>query len=179
MNTRLTPSSGAFGAALHHKSNSSGRDWLAALVGVVALAALSSQAEASGRIAYISDETGDFSIYVMEADGSNITRLTGSSRTDAEPYWSYDGSRIVFASGLGGDSDIYVMDADGSNGRKLTSTYAQEGGPVFSHACAQLPQPCTEWIAFDSTRAGDWNIFMMRDDGSMVTQLTQDTGYDW
>ena len=39
-------------------------------------------------------------IYVVDADGSNLTRLTTSQADDEHPTWSPDGSRIAFASGF-------------------------------------------------------------------------------
>jgi Tol biopolymer transport system component len=39
-------------------------------------------------------------IYVVDADGSNLTRLTTSRADDEHPTWSPDGSRIAFAGGF-------------------------------------------------------------------------------
>lgn len=68
-------------------------------------------------------------IYVMDADGSNETRLTDDPGEDASPTWSPDGRRIAF-SGLRNvegavdapaeNYEIYVMDADGGNLQQLT-----------------------------------------------------------
>ncbi len=55
-------------------------------------------------------------IYVMNADGSNATRLTFNPDTDdGNPRWSPDGSKIAFWSLRGGTGGTYVMDADGAN----------------------------------------------------------------
>ena len=60
----------------------------------------------------------------MDADGSNVTRLTDHPENDILPHWSPDGKWISFTSarisGLGGAYepgpwDIYVMKADGSD----------------------------------------------------------------
>ena len=50
------------------------------------------------RIAFSSDRNGDAEIYVMDADGSNQTRLTNIPNYDSRPSWSPDGSRIAFYS---------------------------------------------------------------------------------
>ena len=68
-------------------------------------------------------------IYVMDADGSNLTRLTHNTLDDDDksPFWSPDGSKIAFLS----DRDeifvyqLYTMDADGSNQTRLTNNPGQ------------------------------------------------------
>ena len=81
------------------------------------------------RIAFSSDRDGDFDIYVMNVDGTEVEQLTDDPGRDVEPDWSPDGSRIVFASDRGNDpefTDIWVMHADGSGKRRLT--YFNEPG---------------------------------------------------
>jgi Tol biopolymer transport system component len=62
----------------------------------------------------------DSEIYVMNADGSDMTQLTNNNGYDASPSWSPDGERIAFVSdrafqdpvGLNKNYEIYVMDVD-------------------------------------------------------------------
>lgn len=62
-------------------------------------------------------------IFVMNADGSGIVRLTSGG--DSEAAWSPDGSKIVFMSTRAGTSptnyQIYSMNADGSGIVTLTT----------------------------------------------------------
>jgi TolB protein len=64
------------------------------------------------RIAFTSFVTANNAeIYVMDADGSNQTRLTSSEAPDdVDPVWSPDGTKIAWSR----DSDLWVMNADGS-----------------------------------------------------------------
>lgn len=80
-------------------------------------------------------------IYSMNADGSNIIRLTTADAHDWTPAFSPDGSKIAFAStrnGANKDSvqsfDIFVMNADGSNQINLTANTGsgQEEDPIIS-----------------------------------------------
>jgi Tol biopolymer transport system component len=58
------------------------------------------------------DAKGD--VYVVNADGSGLHRLTQSPGRDDRPTWSADGSQILFQSDRGGALSLYAMDADGS-----------------------------------------------------------------
>jgi len=82
--------------------------------------------------AYDGDE---LEIYVMDADGANIQRLTRRPHADGHPDWSPDGTKIAFTlygdgnDGYGDEHGIYVMDADGTNVRRLTFGGRTEGHP--------------------------------------------------
>ena len=49
-----------------------------------------------GLIAFASDRDGDFEIYTMNADGSNVVKLTDNTTLDEKPSWSPDGQRITY-----------------------------------------------------------------------------------
>jgi len=72
------------------------------------------------KIAFTSDQGGNgWDIWVMQADGSNPTRLTTVAATDYNPTWSPDGSKIAFETWRNPYTEIWVMDADGSNQRMV------------------------------------------------------------
>jgi TolB protein len=59
-------------------------------------------------------------LYVMDADGGNVKRLTHSLVMDFEPVWSPDGTEIAFRRSFPDEeSGIYVMNADGSGMRNI------------------------------------------------------------
>ena len=89
---------------------------------VVVFAAIGGDAEPAGKIAFGSERDGNLEIYVMNADGSNQTRLTHDANPDNSPTLSPDGSKIAFESERDGNREIYAMDADGSNQTRLTTT---------------------------------------------------------
>jgi len=71
-----------------------------------------------GRIVFTSTRDGNRNIYTMNPDGSNVRRLTKSSRSDQYPSWSPDRQKIVFESWDGLEDTtrtLYTMSADGSN----------------------------------------------------------------
>jgi TolB protein len=67
----------------------------------------------------------------MNADGSNVVRLTNSAGDDLYPAWSPDGARIAFASRRDGNYEIYVMHADGTNPVRLTNHAADDLYPSW------------------------------------------------
>jgi hypothetical protein len=78
------------------------------------------------KIAFMSARDGNWEIYRINVDGSELTRLTENRAADGLPAWSPDGLSIAFASDREGQWAIWVMNADGSNQRKL---HDMEGSP--------------------------------------------------
>ena len=61
----------------------------------------------------------NWELYLVQPDGSGLTRLTDNDRVDTSPSWSPDGRQITFRSRVDGSADIFVMDANGENWRNL------------------------------------------------------------
>jgi TolB protein len=74
------------------------------------------------RLVFHSLRDENFGLYVVNADGTNINRLTYSSERefDRDPTWSPDGKQIVFTTI---DSFIYVINADGTNATRMTGIF--------------------------------------------------------
>ena len=126
---------------------------------------------ASGRIAFSSDRGENWDIYVMNADGSDVRRLTHNPATDGAPSWSPDGRRIAFHSHRDGNWNIYVMNADGSDEEQLTDNEANDEHPNWSSDGQR--------IVFHSNRGGDYETYVMNADGSGETRLTDNVWKDW
>lgn len=125
------------------------------------------------RIAFSLSADSNWSLWVMNADGSAQTRLTwpvdqpDTSTYDTRPAWSPDGTRIAFTRRIypGGRDEVYVMNADGSGLVNLTRHEATDSSPTWSPDGSQL--------AFTSQRSGFHEIWIMNADGSSPRQLTQ------
>ena len=56
----------------------------------------------------------------MDAEGSNVRRLTYQGNYNDRPSWSPRGDRIAFVSMEGSRFDVYVINVDGSGAQRLT-----------------------------------------------------------
>ena len=106
------------------------------------------------QIAFGSDHEGFRGIYVMDADGGNLQKLSDTRAGENCPAWSPDGAWIAFASWRDGDGEIYVMDADGleqgsRNLQKLTDNRFEEEFPAWR----PVPSPSDGSSEFEPTIA--------------------------
>lgn len=128
------------------------------------------------KVAFTSNDSGGVHIFVMNADGSGRRRLTNRGRWNDAVSWSPDGKRLLFVSRNGGVNDIFICDVSGSDTsyRRLTQNQGNNESPCWA--------PNSTHIAFSSNRTGQWQLYMMLDDGSNQCQLTttgRNTLPDW
>lgn len=74
---------------------------------------------ADGRLVYAASTSGNFDIWVMNADGSNRVQLTSDPADDYVPIATPDGRTIVFVSGREDGRTLWRMNADGSAQTRL------------------------------------------------------------
>ena len=108
-------------------------------------------------------------IYVMNVDGTGLTRLTTNGEEERGPAWSPDGARIVYScrKGSNGTFETCVMNADGSNQQRLSTNTVPDLTATFS--------PDGEKILFHRTANGA-QLFTMNADGTNPVQLTNGPG---
>ena len=136
------------------------------------------------RIAYVSARESvpryfpaNTEIYAMNADGTDITRLTNNKRVAREPAWSPDGRRIAFSSSHGhAHSSIHVMNVDGSNS-KITWGIVSGGAPAWSPDGRRIV--FTDYPGDGDIIEGDTEIYTISADGSEITQLTDNDYGDY
>ena len=117
------------------------------------------------RIAFSSNRSGSFDLYIMDADGRNLRRLTIDSANEGEPSWTPDGTNIVYTSTRGTTTQIAIIPVDGGESRPLTTS---SGG---NHSPAISPNGLT--IAFVSARDGNPEIYLMDLDGGYPRRVTK------
>ncbi len=125
-------------------------------------------------IAFSSNRTGDWDIYLMNTDGSDQENITNSPFTgDDEPCWSPDGAQIAFVSCATGQeqlSQIWVMNSDGSNRHQITFSPGQAGQPAWS--------PDGSTIAYANYLDGSGGVWFVNPDGSNPRKIIDDARID-
>lgn len=106
-------------------------------------------------------------IFLSRLDGSDLRQLTYTPLDNFSPSFSPDGTRIVFARHRGSHrvySSIIMLQISTRN-----------ESPVVVHDSWNVyPQwaPTGEWILFSSDRTGALQIYIVRSDGTGLTQVT-------
>lgn len=125
-----------------------------------------------------------YDIYIANADGSDLKKLSASSGYDAEATISPDGKHVVFTSTRDGDLELYTMDADGKNVKRLTFEKGYDGGAFFSHDGKKIiyraNHPANEkalkeyeaLLKDELVKPTQMELFIMNSDGTGKKQLT-------
>ena len=72
------------------------------------------------QLAFTSNRDGNPELYIMNADGTGIRRITNHPQIDTTPTWSPTGTQIAFTSDRGGPPSIYIVGVDGLGLRRVT-----------------------------------------------------------
>jgi serine/threonine-protein kinase len=88
------------------------------------------------RLVYVSEETGNGDIYLLNLDGSAIERLTfNTDNFDKHPTWSPDGRQVAFWSDISFNKtrQIYVINLDTRIISSLSDNPFNDWDPVWVH----------------------------------------------
>ncbi len=120
------------------------------------------------QVSFESDRTGDYELYVVNIDGTDLIRLTDDEGQDSQSDWSPDGSKLAFESDRDGDFDVYVLDLETEELSRLTDDDGWDGGPAWSSDGST--------ILFHSDRDNErfFDLWTMRPDGTEQERLLTD-----
>jgi len=107
-------------------------------------------------------------------DGSGMVNLTNDPNHD---YVNLPGSslcasngKLVISSDKGGHDNIWTIDTVTGEMEQLTDGAYDDYEPTWSSDCS--------WIAFQSKRDENWDIYKMKADGTSITRLTSNAADD-
>ncbi|WP_147867125.1 M20/M25/M40 family metallo-hydrolase [Stieleria maiorica] len=121
------------------------------------------------------DKSYFIDLYIMDADGSNVRRLTDVRGYDGGPFFSPDGKRICWRrfSEDGTTAEIYTMASDGTDVRRLTEINAMSWAPFY--------HPSGDYLIFTTNRHGfgNFELYCVRADGQgQPVRVTCTDGFD-
>jgi tetratricopeptide (TPR) repeat protein/predicted Ser/Thr protein kinase len=94
------------------------------------------------QVAFMSQRDGNWEVYIVNLDGSNLRRLTHSAANDGLPTWSPDGQFIAFATDRDGRWAVWAMRPDGSQQRRLFDI----GGPLDGQVRGASSYEIQGWV---------------------------------
>lgn len=112
-------------------------------------------------------------IYIIDPDGTDVTRLMDFNANTLEPIWSPDGKYIMFISDKDNKPniwDVYIMKSDGTDIVRVTNN---EGNFDVTR---QRFSPDGTKISFDKCC---FNLHVMNLDGSDVKKIYSEFGWDF
>ncbi len=122
------------------------------------------------KIAYVSFESGDPSIYIYDLATNVRQKITSFSGLNSAPAWSPDGKSLAMVLSKSGNPDIYVLDLESRKLRQLTRHYGIDTEPSW------LPDGSA--LVFTSDRAGQPQIYQVDINSGYEERLTFDGNYN-
>ncbi len=116
------------------------------------------------QLAAVLTKDGTSQVYLMNADGTNLRRITFSDAIDTEPFFTPDGQSIYFTSDRGGSPQIYRMPAGGGEPVRVTFEGDYNVSPRVSHD--------GKILAYISRVNGRFQLMAMDLDSKQVQTLT-------
>jgi len=124
------------------------------------------------KVAMVLSKDGWTDLYVSDADGSNLKRLTKSPQDESSPCWSPDGKWICFAAK--------------EKERRTLCKVSPSGGPVQTIGTSGMPSPSEpdwspdgKWIAFTVQYRSGFQICVVPATGGMATSLVEGEDPSW
>lgn len=106
--------------------------------------------------------SGFANVHVRDLETGEVRHLSAAPATETPRAWSPDGAWILFTT----QDDLFLVHHETARLVRLTQTPARELGSVF--------HPAGDRVVFRSNPEGNWEIFVVRTDGTGLTNLTND-----
>jgi Tol biopolymer transport system component len=122
------------------------------------------------KIAYSANPRGNYDIFVMDADGSNITTVTASDKNEVEHAWFPDGKKMAFTiserKGIRRRFSLWMIDLQTKKISRILSEFKGSSAlPNFS--------PSSSLVGFTGKRTIGWDVFVYDRKTKVVSALTE------
>lgn len=105
------------------------------------------------RIAFAAYRHGQWDIYSLRPDGSDLRQITNDRAEDTDPAFSPDGTHLAFASRRQNNWDIYLLNLETGQESRLTHSPHYDGAPAWS--------PDGHALAYESYQSGNLDIWQI------------------
>lgn len=122
------------------------------------------------QIVFASDRTGNYEIWLADADGKNQWQLTDTKESAGSPRFSPDGKFVAFDAQTAGSSAVYVVSINGGAARQLTLDNNKNALPAWSVDGNS--------IFFVSNRSGSDQIWKMPASGGDAVKITEHGAFE-
>jgi len=122
------------------------------------------------RIAYTANPRGNYDIFVMDMDGSNITQITTSQKDEVEHAWFPDGKKLAFTieerRGIRRNFTLWMIDLESKQTKKIIPEFRRANAlPNFS--------PIAPLMGFTGKRTIGWDVFIYNMQKKELKPLTE------
>lgn len=123
-----------------------------------------------GKLAYVSFESGNSSIYVQDLGTGSRQVVSNSKGINSAPAFSPDGRRLAMSLSKGGNPDIYVMDLGSRQLTQIVKHFSIDTEPVWT--------PDGQSLYFTSDRSGKPQIYQVSPSGGEASRVTFEGQYN-
>jgi Tol biopolymer transport system component len=152
------------------------------------------------HIVFGSKRGGDFDVYVMNSDGSNVRRLTDRIGYDGGPWFSPDGRKVVWRAWYPETEDekamwrncmennyivptpldLWIMDSDGSNKTLILKNGATNFAPSWHPDGKRIifSSNMDDWRAEMKLYGHNFELYLINSDGTGLERITHNKVFD-
>jgi Tol biopolymer transport system component len=117
-------------------------------------------------LVFSSTRTGGGDLYVMNADGSGLRRLTSHPAHEGAPRFSPDGRFVVFEGDRDGSAEIFRVEVESGRVEQLTDSRSRKLGPAYS------PDGAT--VAFMERSLIRWRVSALDTETGRIVVLSEE-----